>query len=1245
MSFEPYLPRLVREWEGGPGARELDGTLVSADLSGFTRLSERLQAKGRAGAEELVLAVSGAFEGLIGVAERHGGDVLKFRGDALLLFFSGGDHEGRACLAATQMQWLIGEIGTMMSSVGSVTLRMSTGVYSGRCNFFLVEGTHRELVVAGPAATATIELEDAAASGEILVSAGTAAALNTSWLGEHRGNAYVLQTDDEPELFANSAARSAPADQALEGYIPEPLRAHLLLEAGEAEHRHVTAAFVKFSGTDTIIREEGADAAYVRLATLAQAVGDAARRLGLTWLESDIDRDGGKLYLVGGAPSSTGADEDHMLRGLQEVLGAIDSLELRAGVNRGPAFCGDIGSLTRRTYAVMGDTVNLAARLASRADDGGILATADVLERARTRFETSPQPFLVKGKERAITAYSVGAALGEKEEDAQADLPFSGREQELASLAAAVNAARTRQQQLVDIEGEPGIGKSRIVEELKKQSAGFTHLVGHCDAYSSASPYFVFRSLLRPLVGLTPETEAAEAGAQLLPWVSAVMPDLAPMLPLLALVLDAEVPPTAESEEIKPQFRRERLHETVSSFLTRLLLMPTLVVLEDAHWMDDASRELVLHLSRTPEPRPWLICVTRRPQGEPFAQPGSQGHLHLPLGPVDIESAQSLVLAASSDDPFAGEVIRAIVERAAGNPLYIRELVSASRGARDVASLPDSIETLILARMDTLAPADRFLLRNASVLGASFDLDLLAEVVESDLMDVNDLAAWERLAEFVTRSGPGTIRFIHDLFRAVAYEGLSYRRRRQVHARVGEVLERLAGEATNEIADLLSLHYHRAQEYGKTWTYAVTAGHRAQERSANVEAVELYERALDAAEHIDVPREEVAEVAEALGDAAELAARYEQAEEAYARASELVPDDLITQTHLLRKDGVLRERLGHYPDALERYGRALNVLAEAPASIEKTRSQADLELAYSGVKYRQGHFDDAIEWAAKAAASANFGDDRSRVAHAYYLAHIAAVHSGRRDPQHRDDALVILEEVKDFARLTNLQNNFGIEAHLDGRWQEAVEWYRRGGESARRVGDVVNEARAKYNEAEVLSDQGRLDDAREQLEEALRVWRAARYQVGIAIATAQLGRVAARAGAFAEAHRLLEEALELFTGLGAEALIAETSTWLAECLVLEGRYMEALEAVATLPEGDPMVERLTGYAIVQSRAPLAQAKPHFETSLAAARAANRPYELALTLRALAETTRNQDQEADRILSELGVVSTPRIPLP
>ena len=129
--FEPYLPRLVRDWAARTPAetwRELDGSLVSVDLSGFTALAERLQARGRAGAEELVLAISGVFEGLIGIANRRGGDVLKFRGDALLILFSGDAHAERACRAASEMQWFIERTGETMSSVGEVRLRMSTGI-------------------------------------------------------------------------------------------------------------------------------------------------------------------------------------------------------------------------------------------------------------------------------------------------------------------------------------------------------------------------------------------------------------------------------------------------------------------------------------------------------------------------------------------------------------------------------------------------------------------------------------------------------------------------------------------------------------------------------------------------------------------------------------------------------------------------------------------------------------------------------------------------------------------------------------------------------------------------------------------------------------------------------------------------------------------------------------------------------------------------------------------------------------
>ncbi len=173
----------------------MDGTLVSIDISGFTALAERLAVHGRAGAEELVQRISSVFDDLIAVAERHGGDVLKFRGDALLLFFEGERNAERAAGAASDMQWTIEEIGSAESSVGPVELRMSVGVHSGQCHFFLTAEPHRELLVAGPAATRVFELEDLATAGEIVVSAETADAARPDLA--HRGTRRRTR-DDTP---------------------------------------------------------------------------------------------------------------------------------------------------------------------------------------------------------------------------------------------------------------------------------------------------------------------------------------------------------------------------------------------------------------------------------------------------------------------------------------------------------------------------------------------------------------------------------------------------------------------------------------------------------------------------------------------------------------------------------------------------------------------------------------------------------------------------------------------------------------------------------------------------------------------------------------------------------------------------------------------------------------------------------------------------------------------------------------
>ena len=401
----PYLPRLVRGWSeepDAPRARVIDGTLVSIDISGFTALAERLAVHGKAGAEELVQRISAVFDDLIAVAERHGGDVLKFRGDALLLLFVDERHAERAAGAASDMQWTIEEIGQAESSVGPVELRMSVGVHSGPCHFFLTAEPHRELLVAGPGGDARVRARGS----------------------RDRGRDRRQRRDGgraRPGLARRGARRRAPDDAARAGREHDPAPARRARRRPRAVRPAAAARPPRRrerrgrappgdgrvpQALRTPTRRSSDGTLLAQLDELAVAVGRACETYGLTWLESDIDVGAVKLYLTGGAPSSSGDDEEGMVRALRDVIAACPDLPLRAGVNRGHVFTGDIGNPHRRTYAVMGDAVNLAARLTARAKPGGILATADVLDRARTIYATETEPLLVKGKEQAVMAHA-----------------------------------------------------------------------------------------------------------------------------------------------------------------------------------------------------------------------------------------------------------------------------------------------------------------------------------------------------------------------------------------------------------------------------------------------------------------------------------------------------------------------------------------------------------------------------------------------------------------------------------------------------------------------------------------------------------------------------------------------------------------------------------------------------------------------------------------------------------------------
>ena len=322
--LKPYVPRLLIDWlRTAPDHmyREVEGSLAFVDISGFTKLTERLARRGKVGAEEMSDTLNATFAALLDVAYQDGAGLVKWGGDAVLLLFDGPGHADRACRAAYRMRAKMREVGRLQTSAGRVTLRMSVGIHSGTFHFFLVgdPAYHRELIVSGPAASTTAVMEATADAGEIGISPQTAALLAPRCVGRAKGAAYLLRAEPEVPVVGIPPAKDVH-DLDLGTVLPVAIRDHLLAQPGDAEHRTVAVGFVQFSGTDELLAREGPQALADALHQAMSNVQQATAAHGVTFFETDINRDGGKVMLTAGAPVSHGHEEDRMLRAARLIV-------------------------------------------------------------------------------------------------------------------------------------------------------------------------------------------------------------------------------------------------------------------------------------------------------------------------------------------------------------------------------------------------------------------------------------------------------------------------------------------------------------------------------------------------------------------------------------------------------------------------------------------------------------------------------------------------------------------------------------------------------------------------------------------------------------------------------------------------------------------------------------------------------------------------------------------------------------
>ena len=1256
--FALYLPRLLLEWRGQqdpPRHLQVEGTLLLVDISGFTSMSEMLAAKGKIGSEEVTEVLNAAFTELLDIAMLDGGDLLRFGGDALLLIFTGNEHAARACRSAYDMREALGHFSEQSSPA---PLSMSVGIASGTIRGFLAGSTNKEFMVVGEVGSEVVQLQTAADPGEILISAAAAHMIGSEAVGPAKHQGFLLEQAPTADFPEPDDDFELPTTIDLARYVPLRLGPHLTLSFNEGEHRLATIAFVKFAGVDALLAEQGPDAVQQALDQLITSAQDAADRYQITFLATDVDDGGGKVIMASGVPERTGGDEEGILRAVQDIVNLDTRLILQAGVARGHVFAGDLGASFRRVYTVMGDSVNLAARLAGRAGPGRVLVTAQVLERSHTLFEaTRLEPISLKGKAKPVAPFELGAILDNEEARTRRSLPFLGRRLELSQLHELAGAARGGRGSLVDLVGEPGVGKSRLLEHLSDQLPTFATVVGANEHYESTTPYYTFGRIIRTLLGiesnLTPEEVAGELGAR----VEEINPKLLPWVPVLALAMGGTAPDTPETEALEEQFLESKLHELVTELLGALLPDAAMVVIDDAQWMDDASRGLLHHLLSGIARLPWLICLSRRPD-PPWPEPlPGEVVTEIALGPLPADVSLALVVAAVGNPPPPANVIEAMVNRAEGNPFFLIELASSNSESTGADSLPETIEALAGTRIDRLLPQDRRLLRYASVLGRQFSLDLLADALPAVAPQEPD--SWARLSEFLDTTSFGKVRFRQAIIRDAAYEGLPYKRRREIHQSVGEALERRARNRPERFAELLSLHFDRANVTDKAWNYSKLAGQRAQAKWANIEAAVFYKRALRSAGDIaNITPGELASIAEALGDVSELASLYEDAWEAFGSAIEWTGGDNGQTARLVRKQGQIKERMGSLDEALALIGRSLDIAQCDTDSPGGTAVCLETMVLLAGIKFRQGQYEDSAAWCTKVVETP--GAPGPIRAHALQIRSNCHTHLNHPDRGNdAQEALVLFEEDQDLLGQANVLNNLGYDAYFKGEWDEARDYWQRSEALRERIGDVMGAATSQNNIAEILLEQGKYQEAEQRLVAALRVWSGGGYKLGVALAQMNLGRLMARTNRATEAAEQLEQAELGFREIGAESYVIESLIRKAEnallaldlSTALEGTRI-ALERISNAAGTETQraaLHRLRGCGLLAA-GDLSSARKELEQSLDAGRSTAADHEVGLTLDALTRWAKRTGADAagwaserDGIFGRLGIAAPPPAP--